>query len=236
MQVAAPPVSKGVARPAAGGSAYAAGQVIIYQRGADGSYSQVASSWPTTGLLGAGVSIAPLSGPTPALTQQGPFIDASKPPLTGGVNSGYPDSMCVADDRPPSSDPGAGVSTTALGDAPAYYEVGQPAGSYAGASPKGVILLFNGGGWYTVGSGAVAALRPDDGLKNLVLQGRGNCCCFQLKQIRRSIERPLICWRTCSNIPTKSSQMLHTPYKLAEMCITTAECCYATIWKMLLLP
>jgi acetyl esterase/lipase len=161
VKVAAPTVSKSVARPAAGGQAYAAGQVIIYQRKADGSYAQVASSWPSAGLIGAGVSIAPLSGATAPLSQQGPYIDASNPPLTGGVNTGYPDSMCSPEEGSASGDPGAGVSTDALGSAPAYYEVGQPTGSYTGASPKGVILLFHGGGWYTVGAAAVAGLRSE---------------------------------------------------------------------------
>jgi acetyl esterase/lipase len=57
--------------------------------------------------------------------------------------------------------PGDGVSTTSLGsDAPAYYEVGEPSGAFAGAQPKGVMLVINGGGWMANGSGAVEADRP----------------------------------------------------------------------------
>ena len=80
----------------------------------------------------------------------------------GGVNTGQPGSTCVPTDGglayTASGDPG--VSTTALGNAPAYYEVGAPTGVFLGKPPLGVMILINGGGWYVVGPGAVAADRP----------------------------------------------------------------------------
>ena len=42
---------------------------------------------------------------------------------------------------------------------PAYYEVGEPTGAYAGRSPKGVMLTIHGGGWYLNGAGAVWSMR-----------------------------------------------------------------------------
>src|SRR4051794_24908357 len=44
--------------------------------------------------------------------------------------------------------PGPGVSVSALGRAPAAYEVGRPMGRFAGRPPRGVMLLVHGGGWY----------------------------------------------------------------------------------------
>lgn len=47
--------------------------------------------------------------------------------------------------------PGPELSTTALGRAPAPYQVGRPAGRYRGRAPRGIMLLVHGGGWYIVG-------------------------------------------------------------------------------------
>jgi acetyl esterase/lipase len=55
----------------------------------------------------------------------------------------------------------AGISTTSLGAAPAYYEVGGPTGQFAGKPTKGVVLVVHGGGWFVVGPGAVAASRSE---------------------------------------------------------------------------
>jgi acetyl esterase/lipase len=57
--------------------------------------------------------------------------------------------------------PGPGVSVTALGRAPAPYEVGRPMGRFAGRPPRGIMLLVHGGGWYIVGRGALATERED---------------------------------------------------------------------------
>jgi len=79
----------------------------------------------------------------------------------GGVNTGQPGSTCAASDGGLSySSPGPGISTTAIGVAPAYYELGQPAGAFLGQPAKGLMIAIHGGGWYVVGKGAVAATRP----------------------------------------------------------------------------
>jgi len=57
--------------------------------------------------------------------------------------------------------PGPGVSRTALGRAPAPYEVGRPAGRFRGRPPRGVMLLIHGGGWYIVGPAALATERGE---------------------------------------------------------------------------
>lgn len=81
---------------------------------------------------------------------------------TGGINSALQDSFCEGTQDPPPSSLEDGTSTTALGStAPAYHEVGEPAGAFAGQPPKGIMLIVNGGGWSLNGPGAVAADRPD---------------------------------------------------------------------------
>ena len=58
------------------------------------------------------------------------------------------------------SAPGPGVATTGLGaGAPAYYEIGEPTGDFAGQPPKGVMMVIHGGGWSLHGPGAVASMR-----------------------------------------------------------------------------
>jgi acetyl esterase/lipase len=76
-------------------------------------------------------------------------------------NSGLAGSTCVPAPAPvPYTSPDAGVSTTSLGtDAPAYYEVGQPMGEFAGQSPKATMIVIHGGSWYTTGKEVVAATR-----------------------------------------------------------------------------
>ncbi|MDP1795523.1 MAG: prolyl oligopeptidase family serine peptidase [Acidimicrobiales bacterium] len=77
------------------------------------------------------------------------------------ANSGLPGSACVA--APLGriyTAPGAGVTTTGLGaDAPAHYEIGRPTGAFQGKTPKGVMLVIHGGGWYVVGKDSVSAIR-----------------------------------------------------------------------------
>jgi dienelactone hydrolase len=80
----------------------------------------------------------------------------------GGVDNGGTGSTCVPRDSgaAPALEPG--VSTSGLpGTAPAYYEFGTPAGAYLGQSPKGVMILIHGGGWYSVGAGDVGVMRVD---------------------------------------------------------------------------
>lgn len=57
--------------------------------------------------------------------------------------------------------PGPGLSTTALGRAPAPYQVGRPAGRYRGRPPRGFMLLVHGGGWYIVGPGTLSTERTE---------------------------------------------------------------------------
>jgi acetyl esterase/lipase len=79
----------------------------------------------------------------------------------GGVNTGQPGSTCAPSDGGLAyTAPGAGISTTALGPAPAYYELGQPTGAFAGQPAKGLMITIHGGGWYVVGPGAVVVERP----------------------------------------------------------------------------
>ena len=80
---------------------------------------------------------------------------------TGGVNTGLPGSTCAATDGGLTyTAPGPGVSTTALGTAPAYYELGAPSGAFLAQRPKGLMITIHGGGWSTVGPAAVASERP----------------------------------------------------------------------------
>lgn len=80
---------------------------------------------------------------------------------TGGVNTGLPGSTCAATNADLSyTPPGPGVSTTALGTAPAYYELGAPSGAFLGQAPKGLMITIHGGGWSVVGPAAVASERP----------------------------------------------------------------------------
>jgi hypothetical protein len=158
--VEAPSVTETLARPATGRRAYFSYLVSVSQRQSGGAFKEVATSWPSNGVAGAAVGI-PSAGSTtaPLPASEGAAHSSGK---TGGINTGLPDSMCMGREGPDPSPPEEGVSTSALGpDAPAYYEVGEPTGPYAGQPPKGVMLLVHGGGWSAHGAGYVAALRPD---------------------------------------------------------------------------
>jgi acetyl esterase/lipase len=79
---------------------------------------------------------------------------------TEPINSGTRGSRCEPSDGGLVwTAPDDGVSTSALGAAPAYYEVGHPSGAHEGQPAKGVMLTIHGGGWYVVGKAAVAAER-----------------------------------------------------------------------------
>ena len=81
--------------------------------------------------------------------------EAAAPP----ANSGLPGSSCAAavDRDGRYTAPGPGVTTTGLGaDVPAYYEIGAPAGAYAGLPPKAIMLVIHPGGWFQVGKEVLA--------------------------------------------------------------------------------
>ena len=169
---AAPVVSQTVKRPpvgSTGAKAWAWGVVQLSMMGSDGKWitTPIATSWPSAGLSRGGIGIAAqgaTSGSLPAT--QGVSLDdsieRSGPSTfqTGGINNGLADSIC-ADAKLPASPRPADLSTTALGTMPAYYEVGQPTGAFAGRSPKGVMLLIHGGYWFVTGQGAAEAMRGD---------------------------------------------------------------------------
>ena len=144
-----------VARPALGNSGYATQQVVVtYAQGA-----LLADSWPVDNLPGASVplfAVGAISGWVPE--QQGVVLDST--PAHGGANTSLPDSMCVSNPWPPAT-PRDDLDDAALGAMPFYYEVGEPSGSYAGQPPKGVLILFHGGGWSSNGGGAAQALRSE---------------------------------------------------------------------------
>ncbi|HEX4733505.1 MAG TPA: hypothetical protein VH247_03750 [Thermoleophilaceae bacterium] len=159
ISIAAPVQQLTSPRPATSSSSgYFSYAVNIYARQSDGSYQQVASSWPGV-LAKAAVAIAPkglTSGP--AAAAEGAAVSSGQ---SGGMNSSLPDSFCGADSRGATTGPPPGVSTTGLTGAPAYYEVGEPSGAYEGEAPKGVMLVIHGGGWYTVGGYNVERIRSE---------------------------------------------------------------------------
>jgi acetyl esterase/lipase len=158
--VAAPSATMKQARPATGVQAYFSYQVVVASRQSDGSFKQVATSWPLGGLANAAAGIPAKGALTaPAVTSEGAVMSDG---WSADMNSGRPDSFCGQSYVNQTSAPGSGISTTALGSAaPAYYELGEPTGSFAGNAPKGVMLIIHGGGWYSVGPGDVAAARPE---------------------------------------------------------------------------
>jgi acetyl esterase/lipase len=70
-----------------------------------------------------------------------------------------PSEHCRAAWVMPIGHPDRGVSTTALGRSETAYEVGRPAGRFAGRPPRGIMLLIHGGGWYIVGPGPLSTER-----------------------------------------------------------------------------
>jgi hypothetical protein len=157
---AAPTVTLPLGRPPPDGRAWFTYEVSVQRRQADDLYTEVASSWPRTDVAGASVGVPGLGASTAATpTTIGAPLSTGGP---GGVNTGQPDSFCAASEVPSSSPLEPGVRTTGLGShAPAYYEIGEPTGRFAGQAPKGVMLVIHGGSWFVVGPGVVAGMRQD---------------------------------------------------------------------------
>lgn len=157
--VGAPTATASMPRPASG-SAYFSYIVSISTQQPDSSFTTVASSWPSSGLAGASVAVPVLNsvnGTTPA--SQGMLLTNN---VTGGINTGQPDSFCEDFQYPQPAPPGAGISTSSMGSgAPAYYEVGDPTGAYLGQPPIGVMLIVHGGGWFMTGPAMVATERSE---------------------------------------------------------------------------
>ena len=155
---ALPTVSKAMSRPAADNTGYATQQVTVWYLNGS-TWAPFADSWPTSNLAGASLplfAVNATTGPLPG--QQGVLLESTS--AHGGANSGLPDSMCISQPREATT-PRPDISTTTLGSMPFYYEVGAPSGAYAGQSPRGVMVLFHGGGWATNGAGAAQDLRSD---------------------------------------------------------------------------
>jgi acetyl esterase/lipase len=153
----APTVTASMPRPPQGGAWFT--YEVDVQQLRDGWYRPIASTWPATGVAGASIGV-PARGATtsPAPRSAGIAVSGG---ATGGINANQPDAFCAGIDQPDGA-PVTGVNTTALGSgAPAYYEIGQPTGDFAGRAPKGVMVIIHGGGWVSGGPGALAAMRGD---------------------------------------------------------------------------
>jgi acetyl esterase/lipase len=152
--VAAPVARMTVERPAAGQpAAVIAGTVLVDIRQDDGTYLPRGSSWPAEGLPAAGIAVPAADAVgAPVLGPQGVALPGVP---GGGINSGTRDSIC-REDQVPATTPDEG-STTALGDLPFAYEVGEPA-----AGPvRGVMLILHGGAWSSVGRAKLSLTRAD---------------------------------------------------------------------------
>jgi hypothetical protein len=150
-----PTVTASVKRPPSGQWGYAYHQVAVTKKASNGSYTYVGGT-SSAGLENAALPLPAIGALTGVLPpSQGLDFPGSG---VGGINTGNPDSMCMG--QPKQGTYISGVSTTKLGSgAPAFYEVGEPTGAFAGKPPKGVMLLIHGGGWSAYGSGHVAPLR-----------------------------------------------------------------------------
>jgi acetyl esterase/lipase len=133
---------------------------VLYQSGS--SWPVIAHSWPSSGLGGAGIAVAPqeqtagVLPPNSTVSLDGPFNSA--------INSGQPDSICTPDVVPYTGGalpPGVTSNHPAFAGAPAYSEVGLPTGAHDGEAPRGIMLIIHGGGWTATGAGAVQSERPD---------------------------------------------------------------------------
>lgn len=129
---------------------------------ASGSTWVLASySWPASGLQGAAIPVAAQNAAAASLPANGPFTITG--PYNGAVDSGQPDSICRGGYAPSNGSPrppGVSTSNAAFAGAPAYYEIGQPTGAYAGRARRGTMLVIHGGSWVFNGQGAVEAVRP----------------------------------------------------------------------------
>lgn len=110
--------------------------------------------------LGASALAAPVDVPTsPVVLPAVPALPPGAEPSPGAPPPPPPGNHCRAAWVMPIGRPGPGVSKTALGPARTAYEVGYPAGRFAGRRPRGIMLLIHGGGWYIVGPGPLATER-----------------------------------------------------------------------------
>jgi acetyl esterase/lipase len=129
---------------------------------ASGSTWVLASySWPDNGLQGAGIPVAAQNAAAASLPASGSFTITGA--YSGAIDSGQPDSICRGMYAPTDGSPRpADVSTSnaAFAGAPAYYEIGQPTGAYAGRARRGTMLVIHGGSWVFNGQGGVEAMRP----------------------------------------------------------------------------
>ncbi len=112
-------------------------------------------AWPAAAAAQA--PVLPLPVPLlPPGAEPSPGSPAPSPPPPAPAREGCRGAWIESSGRP-----GPGVSTTALGRAPAAYEVGRPAGRFRGRTPLGVMLLVHGGGWYIVGPGTLSTERGE---------------------------------------------------------------------------
>ncbi|MGH2941899.1 MAG: alpha/beta hydrolase family protein [Solirubrobacteraceae bacterium] len=128
---------------------------------ANGAWAYDAHSWPSSGLQGAGTAVAPQEQDVGTLPPNG---SVTLDTFDTAINSGQADSICTPAVWPPNGSPlPAGVTTShvAYAGAPGYYEIGTPTGAFAGQQPRGIMLVIHGGGWASVGVGAVQSMRPD---------------------------------------------------------------------------
>jgi hypothetical protein len=89
------------------------------------------------------------------------FVDRVVIQTSAAINTGLAGSACLPSDNGNRWTNDPSVSTTYLGAAPSYYEVGAPTGTNAGKPPKGVMILIHGGGWYYAGPAGVVANRAN---------------------------------------------------------------------------
>lgn len=148
---AMPDVSKTAPRPPVGGLGGAVYLVSVRARH-DGTYTEGATSWPAAGVSAAQLALAPVGALVGnKLPTQG--LSMSWSTQTGGINTGLRDSFCASEQHEARTPAPDAASTTVLGSAaPAYYEVSEPSGQFAGQPPKGVMILINSGGWFRHGS------------------------------------------------------------------------------------
>jgi acetyl esterase/lipase len=152
----APTAQLTVDRPAAGQQPATITGVVLVDRVLPGGAqpAALASSWPGEGLPAAGVAVPAVDEVAgPVLGPQGVAVPGER---GGGINTGTQDSICREDQVAPDQ-PDAG-STSALGELPFAYEVGEPAG---GRPARGVMLTIHGGAWSSVGRAKLSLTRGD---------------------------------------------------------------------------
>jgi acetyl esterase/lipase len=142
--------------PAAWGYFTAYSQILMQYNGAT---SFAAHTWPDDGLQGAGLPVAAQAA-TAATLPPNATVTLQDLAYNGQINTGQADSICRPQPKAANGSalpPGVVSSHPGFAGAPAYYEVGLPTGAYAGQAPRGAMLVIHGGGWVTIGTGAVQA-------------------------------------------------------------------------------